>query len=160
MSEQLRTAAALLDVNVLVALFDAGHPHHEVAHKWFGPNRNRGWATCAITVNGCVRVLSSPSYPGLEVTTAEVIRRLKALCESSHDHQFWADGISLADEKRFHINLVGPHDEITDVYLLAIAVAHGGFLVTFDRKIRLRSVVGAEEKHLLVLGVTGGTPTH
>ncbi|MBM3813251.1 MAG: PIN domain-containing protein [Acidimicrobiia bacterium] len=141
---------ALLDVNVLVALFDAGHPHHEAAHRWFKANRSGGWATCAVTINGCARVLSNPSYPGVETTTPEVIRRLDHLCHAK-DHQFWAKGISLADEERFQRNLTGPHDKITDIYLLGMAVAHRGYLVTLDRKIPLGAVVAAEEKHLTVL---------
>ena len=55
---------ALLDVNVLVALFDPAHLHHEAAHVWFGRNRSRRWATCPLTENALVRVLSNPSYPG------------------------------------------------------------------------------------------------
>src|SRR5713226_6496670 len=53
-----RRVIALLDVNVLVALFDPAHVHHEAAHAWFGANRKNRWATCALTENGFVRVLS------------------------------------------------------------------------------------------------------
>ena len=56
---------ALLDVNVLVALFDSSHVHHEVAHDWFADHRAQGWATCPHTENGFVRVLANPAY-GLE----------------------------------------------------------------------------------------------
>ena len=53
--------ASLLDVNVLVALFDPDHVHHEAAHVWFAATRGAGWATCPLTENGVVRVLSNPS---------------------------------------------------------------------------------------------------
>jgi predicted nucleic acid-binding protein len=66
----------LLDVNVLVALFDPVHVHHEAAHKWFGQNRKSGWATCPLTENGMVRVLSNPAYPGRRTTVHDAIRRL------------------------------------------------------------------------------------
>jgi uncharacterized protein len=36
----------LLDVNVLVALLDPAHLHHDAAHAWFEVKREGGWATC------------------------------------------------------------------------------------------------------------------
>ena len=50
----------LLDINVLVALFDSAHVHHEAAHRWFANVGNASWATCPITENGFVRVVSIP----------------------------------------------------------------------------------------------------
>ena len=85
---------ALLDVNVLVALFDPAHVNHEDAHRWFGRNRRHGWATCPTTINGCIRVLSNPAYPTVEATPAEVAGRLRSLC-STTDHHFWEDSVSL-----------------------------------------------------------------
>ena len=84
---------ALLDVNLLVELFDPAYPNHEDTHGWFGRNRKRGWATCPLTENGCVRVLSNPAYPTVEATTAEVISRLRMLC-ADPGHQFWTDEVS------------------------------------------------------------------
>ena len=37
---------ALLDVNVLIALLDAQHIHHELARRWLRDNIRHGWATC------------------------------------------------------------------------------------------------------------------
>ena len=51
---------ALLDVNVLIALLDAGHASHSAALRWFSANAAAGWASCPITQNGCVRILSHP----------------------------------------------------------------------------------------------------
>ena len=45
---------ALLDVNVLMALSDPDHTHHEIAHDWFADHHAHGWATCAVTQNGFV----------------------------------------------------------------------------------------------------------
>ena len=70
-------SVALLDVNVLVAIFDPAHENHEDAHRWFGRNRKYGWATCPVTINGCIRVLSNPAYPTVETTPAEVAGRLR-----------------------------------------------------------------------------------
>ena len=144
-------SAFLLDVNVLVALLDPAHPHYEDAHRWFGPNRRRGWATCPITINGCVRVLSNPSYPTVEATVPEVIARLQTLCSSPYQ-EFWTDDVSLLDASLFRPALVGGHQRITDACLLALAVRKGGRLVSFDRGIPWKAVAGAGREHLVLLG--------
>ena len=146
---------ALLDVNVLTALFDPNHPSHETAHRWFGRNRKRGWATCAITINGCVRVLSNPAYPSFDTTPGEVISRLRTLC-ANPDHHFWAESVSLLDDKLFRPTVIMGHQKITDVYLLGLAVQHNGELATFDRSISLKAVVGARSEHLKLLGAEPG----
>src|SRR5687767_5329878 len=120
---------ALLDVNVLVALFDAAHNDHDNAHQWFGRNRKYGWATCPITVNGCVRVLSSPAYRTVDSTPSEVITRLRLLC-STPDHHFWEDSIALTDDKLFRVSAISSHQKITDAYLLGLAVRNHGRLAT------------------------------
>lgn len=143
--------AALLDVNVLIALFDPAHPNHEDAHRWFGRNRKRGWATCAVTINGCIRVLSSPSYPTIDATPAEVASRLRVLCAAS-DHQFWEESVSLLDETLFRPQSIAGHQQITDVYLLGLAIRRGGRLATFDRSIPLKAVHGARAEDIEMLG--------
>jgi hypothetical protein len=147
-------SAALLDVNVLIALFDPAHPNHENAHEWFGPTRRRGWASCPLTINGCVRVLSNPAYPTVEATASEVISRLRALCKDDA-HQFWPDGASLLDDAIFRAEFIAGHQKITDAYLLAIAVRHSGRLATFDRSIPIKAVKGARSEHVELLGGPG-----
>ena len=142
---------ALLDVNVLVALFDPAHPNHEEAHQWFGRNRKRGWATCPLTANGCIRVLSNPAYPTVTATPEEVASRLRILC-SSRDHRWWEDSVSLLDEGLFRTHLIPGHQKITDVYLLGLAVRRRGKLVTFDRSIPVKAVTGAGTGHLELIG--------
>ena len=144
-------STALLDINVLVALHDPAHPNHEDAHRWFGRNRKRGWATCPITVNGCVRVLSNPAYPTVSTTPAEAASRLGALC-AGPGHEFWSDSVSLLDEPLFRPQAITGHRQITDIYLLGLAVRHGGRLATFDRSIPLKAVVGAGPAHLELIG--------
>lgn len=143
--------AALLDVNVLVALFDPAHVDHEEAHRWFGAHRRRGWATCPITIAGCVRVLSNPAYPSVSATAAEVMSRLRSLCSAS-DHEFWAEGVCLLDGGLFRPEAIAGHRKITDAYLLGLAVRRKATLITFDRSIPLKAVIGAEEAHLRLLG--------
>jgi|SRR5215831_11112286 len=141
----------LPDVNVLVALFDPAHPNHEDAHAWFGRARGGGWATCPLTVNGCVRVLSNPAYPTVDARPAEVISRLRMLCADEF-HQFWPEDISLLDDALFRSDFVGGHQKITDAYLLALSLRHGARLATFDRSIPVRAVVGANSEILQLLG--------
>ena len=148
---------ALLDVNVLVALHDPAHPNHEDAHRWFGRNRKRGWATCPVTVNGCVRVLSNPAYPTVAATPAEAASRLRILC-AGPDHEFWSDSVSLLDESLFRPQAITGHRQITDIYLLGLAVRHGGRLATFDRSIPLKAVAGAGPAPLELLGSVPTTP--
>ena len=150
-------SAALLDVNVLVALHDPAHPNHEDAHRWFGRNRKPGWATCPVTVNGCVRVLSNPAYPTVTAAPAEVASRLRVLC-TDPGHEFWTDSVSLLDESLFRPQAIAGHQQITDIYLLGLAVRHGGRLATFDRSIPVKAVVGAGAAHLELIGSVPTAP--
>lgn len=140
---------SLLDVNVLIALFDAAHVHHEPAHAWLAEHRSKGWATCPITQNGCVRVLSQPRYPGA-LPTAEAVRRLRNATKAA-DHVFWSDSISVCDPKHFAADRILNPKAVTDAYLLALARAHRGRLVTFDRAMPRGAVVGAAAESLVVL---------
>ena len=141
----------LLDVNVLIALFDPGHLHHEAAHAWFGSVERRAWATCPLTQNGFVRILSNPAYAGRRTTVADAADRLRRFTEASN-HRFWQDDVSLLDPRRVVAGKLTGHREITDAYLLALAVGRGGALATFDANVRTSAVVGVEERHLHVLG--------
>lgn len=140
-------SAALLDVNVLVALFDPGHVHHEAAHRWFAAHSRQRWATCPVTINGCIRVLSHASYPTVRATPAEVISRLRVLC-GKPSHKFWPDDISLLDEARCRPSKIKSAAHLTDIYLLSLAVSRQGRLITFDRSISLEPVPGSSEANL------------
>lgn len=140
---------ALLDVNVLIALLDADHAHHAVASTWLEKNLKAGWASCPITQNGCIRILSQPGYPH-PMPAAQVAARLAEAADTVH-HAFWPDDISLLDASVIdRTRLLGPR-QVTDSYLLALAVAHKGRFVTFDRSVALLAVFGAEKKHLHML---------
>jgi uncharacterized protein len=143
---------ALLDVNVLIALFDPAHVHHEAAHVWLGANRKNKWATCALTENAFVRVLSNPAYPGSRTTVEDAAARLRTFC-SEGQHAFWTDSVSVREDGRFRWNHVQGHRQLTEVYLLALAVANEGRLATFDSTISLRAVERAESRNLEVIGV-------
>ncbi len=141
---------ALLDVNVLVALFDPDHVHHDAAHDWFAANRQTSWATCPLTENGLIRVLSNPAYTPAPETPAALIRRLDLFCASGQ-HVFWTDEISLRDPGVLERTGGLSHRHVTDAYLLGLAKHRKGRLATFDRRIPLAAVVGAEPEHLEVI---------
>lgn len=137
----------LPDVNVLLALIDTNHAFHEQAQAWM--SEAGSWASCAITQNGFVRILSQPGYPSPRTPTTAIA--LLASPIERTDHEFWPCDITLADRSLIDATqLLGP-SQLTDVYLLALAVAHGGRLVTFDGSIRTDAVKGATQEHLVVL---------
>jgi hypothetical protein len=141
---------ALLDVNVLIALFDPAHVHHEAAHKWFAVSRKDRWATCPLTENAFVRILSNPSYPGQTTTMEDAVSRLRAFC-AEREHVFWPDAVSICEPRRFRWLHVQGHRQLTDVYLLALAIANRGHLATFDTTISLKAVEGAREQNLEII---------
>lgn len=140
---------ALFDVNVLIGLFDADHSLHRPATAWFEENARSGWATCPITQNGVLRVMSQPNYPNAMPLQA-VAQRLREAASHSF-HEAWPDDISLLDAARVDTGRIHGARQLTDTYLLALAVAHGGRLVTFDRGIALDAAVGAQSRHLVVI---------
>ena len=140
---------ALLDVNVLLALFDPDHVDHARARSWLRDNIRWGWASCPITENGFVRVLSQPRYPG-STTPAAAISRLRRATDTEH-HAFWPADRSVLDRGVVDsARLLGPR-QVTDAYLLALAVERDGRLVTFDRRVPAMAVPGAGPGHLVVV---------
>jgi toxin-antitoxin system PIN domain toxin len=140
---------ALLDVNVLIALLDPDHISHEAAMGWFDKHALEGWASCPITQNGCIRIMSNASYPN-PVPVQAVMKHLADAC-AQDVHVFWSDEISLLDEEAFDsTRILGPR-QLTDIYLLGLAVAHEGRFVTFDSKIPLAAVRKARAQNLVVL---------
>lgn len=144
------TRPALLDVNVLVALFDPDHVHHDLAHDWFADAQREGWATCPLTENGVVRILSNRRYSPFAESPGLTTARLRAFCRSG-GHVFWPDDISLRTTELFMDAVTYSHHATTDVYLLALSRCHGGRLATFDRTIPVGAVVGASRDDLLLL---------
>ena len=140
---------ALLDVNVLVALFDGNHALHTQAMHWFRQHGDSGWASCPITQNGCVRVLSQPAYPE-HMPGLAVVERLRQ-ATAHRAHELWPDDVSILDGERIDPTRIHGPAQLTDVYLLALAVAHGGRLVTLDQSIPLAAVKGAQKKNLVLI---------
>ena len=131
----------LLDVNVLIALIDSAHVHHEMAHRWFAREGAASWATCPLTENGALRVMGGARYPRSRGGPAAVAPSLLSL-RSLKGHRFWPDDISLlasqvVDPARLLISA-----QVTDTYLLALACSKGGRLATLDRRLITAAVRG------------------
>ena len=141
---------ALLDVDVLVALFDPAHLHHDRAHVWLEAGRSTGWATCPITENGFVRVVSHPDYPGGRVTVGDALERLSRFAEAD-DHHFWPDSTSLRRRSRFDGRRLEGPGQVRSAYLLLLAVQNDGRLVTFDAEIPVGAVPQAQPDRVVVL---------
>ena len=141
---------ALLDVNVLLALSNPRHMHHEIAHDWFTDHHALGWATCAVTQNGFVRVLSNSAAGAGTFRPAEVIDLLRRFC-SAKEHVFWPDAVSLTDSKLFNPSHIRGYRQVTDIYLLGLAKTMGGYLATFDAGIPLGAVIGATRDTIAVI---------
>lgn len=145
-------SVALLDVNVLLALLDPGSVHFDEAHAWFRAEAGKGWASCAITENGCVRILSRPGFPTeTPLSPAEAADYVTELCAASA-HEFWPQEISILDRDRFDLRALRGAKQVTDAYLLGLAVSRGGRFVTFDRSVPVKAVRAAKPSHLAVLG--------
>ncbi len=140
---------ALLDVNVLIALMDPKHVHHSRARAWWAAEKDGGWASCPITQNGFLRIVTLAAYPNrLPLPDALLmLRRATALAS----HVFWPDDLSVLDDAAIdHARLLSPR-QITDVYLLGLAVRHGGRLVTLDTGIPRAAARGAEPQQLVTI---------
>ena len=137
------------DVNILIALVDDEHAHHRRASDWFESNRRQGWVTCPITQNGCLRILSQPRYPnpfGIVGATERLLR-----LTSTSEHEFVPDDVNLLDAGIVDFSRLSGHRQLTDIYLLALAVRHDLRFVTLDRGVQLAVVGGASESHLVVI---------
>ena len=140
----------LLDVNLLLALCDADHVHHALAKPWFRAHALAGWATCPLTENGMLRVMGNPAYPG-GPGMPEPVRPLLQHLRTLPGHQFWAESISLADTGVVASLRGVTSRQLTDLYLLALAVHHGGRLATLDTHIDPSRVRGGAQALWIIL---------
>jgi len=123
--------AALLDVNVLLALTWPNHQHHRAAHAWFRREAGDGWATCALTQLAFIRLSSNPAYTPVPVTPTEAAVVLAQLA-AHRSHHYWS---ALAEPARVGFERALGHQQVMDAYLVSVAERHRGRLVTFDRRL-------------------------
>ena len=133
-----------------VALLDDAHIHNAHALKFLKQPKLK-IATCALTENGVLRVLNLPGYANRAPPGFNRVRQKLALACNDFDHEFWPCSVSLRDETMVDWSRVMGHNQITDAYLLALAVHHGGALATFDHRVALSAVAGATAKNLKLL---------
>lgn len=127
-------SAFLLDVNLLIALAWPEHEAHHRAGTWFARHSRNGWATCPFTQAGFVRIISNPAFSARALSPQNAVAALAANLKLP-GHRFWADSISLVDALELPGKRVFGHRQITDAYLLALAVHHKGRLATMDESI-------------------------
>jgi len=130
----------LLDVNVLIALVDPDHVHHDPAHNWFVTLADAEWLTCPITQNGAVRVVSGPKYVNGPVRLADAVESLHSVIAKG-SHLFVPDDLSILDDAHVKTTKLTSAAQITDTYLLALATSHDATFVTFDKRMITSAVV-------------------
>jgi uncharacterized protein len=123
----------LFDVNVLVAMAWPRHTAHATVQKWLARHADGGWATCPFTEAGFVRVISNPAFSRDALTPKQAAAILKANFEHP-GHHFWPDNLSLS-EALAEVGELSGHNQVTDAYLLALAISRKGTLVTLDKSI-------------------------
>ena len=139
----------LLDVNVLIALIDPMHVHHDVADKWFSNTGKQSWASCPLTENAVLRIVSQSRYPNSPGTPAAVAEVLRDLLDSP-GHVFWPDDISLFEAEIIDMAKLLSSRQVTDSYLLALACEHNGQFATFDRRVITDAVRGGKKGIYLI----------
>lgn len=122
---------ALLDVNVLIALAWPNHVFHDQARSWLDERGDSGWATTPVTELGFVRISSNKRIIPMATGPRVALDVLRRLCRVD-GHEFWSDTCRLRDSP-FSLDRLGSYKQVTDVHLAAIAVEHGGTLVTLDK---------------------------
>ncbi len=117
--------------------------------QWLDAHSKAGWASTPLTQNGCLRIMSQPAYSNPQ--TMNLLVQMLQSSTASSLQLLWADDISILDNQLFRHTHIHSHKQLTDLYLLGLAVRHQGCLVTFDRRMPLSAVHGAQPEHLVVL---------
>jgi len=130
---------ALLDVNVLLARLDLNHAWHHRVGDWFRSQSIDALLSCPLTENGFLRIFSNPSYPSGPGNMAEAVATLRGF-RSLPGHRFLADDISILSPG-IDLESATP-SQLTDLYLLALAVRHNAKFITLDRRIDPARVQG------------------
>jgi uncharacterized protein len=125
----------LLDLNVLVALTDSEHRHYRKVQEWFDAHGKSDFGICPLTEAGFVRVTTNPTYPSgprkFELATA-ILQMLKG-----HPGYWYCEMVESWDPLTapFAARITG-HQQVTDAYLLGLAIKQNGVLVTLDKAIQ------------------------
>lgn len=137
---------ALLDTNVLLALAWPNHQHHSSAHAWFRAESRFGWASCAFTQLGFVRLSSNPAYTSSAVAPSQAAKLLQEFL-SHPKHSFWPS--PAASSSSIYLRALG-HQQVNDAYLVEVAKRRRGRLVTLDTRLPVHA---AAESVVFVIAV-------
>ena len=128
--------AALLDTNVLLALAWPNHQHHAHAHRWFASHAKGGWATCAFTQLGFVRLSSNPAYTANAVSPQDAASLLQQWTRLK-GHRFWSS--PAADNPAIYVRAIG-HAQANDAWLVEVARRNSGRLITLDTRLPVHAI--------------------
>lgn len=140
---------ALFDVNLLIARADRSHQFHEKAVDWLRNQRPLSIATCPLTENGFLRIYGNPQYPEGPGSVANAAKDLEVL-RRRPEHRFIPDSISILKAANLTTASHVTGGQLTDLYLLALAVQHSAKFVTFDRRIDPSLVTGGAEALVVI----------
>lgn len=143
------TRANLLDLNVLVALAEPGHGHYQKAQQWFNSGGKDNWGVCPLTEAGFVRLTTNPAFHPGPRTLGQAVAALQTIKEHP-GYRYWEITESWVTLTAPFADRIFSHQQVTDAYLLGLAIKENGVLVTFDRG--LRYMAGPEySRNLLIL---------
>jgi len=143
------TRRTLLDVNVLIALLEPGHDFFQRAQEWFSSSGKDDWGVCPLTEIGLVRITTNPSFHPGPRTPEEAIAALEKLA-TRPGYRYWPLTDSWAALTAPFAARITGHQQVTDAYLLGLAIKENGVLVTFDRG--LKFLAGRQfARNLLIL---------
>jgi len=125
----------LLDVNLLYILHQPLHVNYDLVRSWFAHIPDKRYSTCPVTQTGLLRLLIQ-GVAGLDSFRSEEARNALQHFVAQPGHVFWPDSPDyLSATDSVHARMQG-HRQITDAYLLGLAIHNRGKLVTLDRGIR------------------------
>ena len=122
--------AGLLDTNVLLALAWPNHQHHAQAHAWFAATAKKGWATCALTQLGFIRLSANPAFTASAVSPQEAATLLRHWTRLK-THRFWTS--PAADNPVIYARAIGAQ-QVNDAWLVEVARHNSGGLITLDTR--------------------------
>lgn len=124
----------LLDVNILIAMAWPKHPAHEKVQEWLSRHAREGWATCPMTQTAFVRILSNPAFSANALSPTGAIAVLQANLRHP-SHSFWPDDLPFTQALESLTTRLSGHKQVTDSYLLGLAIHKKGKLATMDQSI-------------------------
>jgi toxin-antitoxin system PIN domain toxin len=136
----------LLDVNVFLALVTENHIHHQIVTAWFN-TPGLQWALCPFTEAGFLRNATAPRSGQITMSEATAVLARMAQESGYHYLPITADWQTLCSP--FFKRLYGTK-QVTDAYLLGLALRERLVLVTMDKGI-VHLAGNDYSKHVLLL---------